>query len=198
MNYLYRVRSETSSRPACCISLVFCTPSQRMPPAAHQPQRRVADLTDNQLRHLLLTRLHPTVGVDAWGADRETLLEMALSNGIDYLSAADIEEVGPPQLETSAETRKFEKQVAARMKRIRERPSAGLSPSTKLYAQLFLLFGLLLFQSGRLDHIKKRFGVGKFKASPPPLPACDAPKWWQRPLPRAASNRAPKASASRP
>ena len=38
--------------------------------------RVVTDLSTDQLRHLLLAKLPPSVGVDAWGATRAELLEM--------------------------------------------------------------------------------------------------------------------------
>ena len=58
------------------------------------PPRVVGDLSTSQLRFLLLSKLPPQVGVEAWGADRNTLLEMASENGVQQLSKADIEEVG--------------------------------------------------------------------------------------------------------
>ena len=90
------------------------------------PLRRARDLTDTQLRHLLLASLHPTVAVDAWGADRETLVEMASSNGIDVLSKAQLEEVGPAQRGVDPQTAKFEKQPAARRSDLQSPLARGL------------------------------------------------------------------------
>lgn len=149
------------------------------------PLRRARDLTDTQLRHLLLASLHPTVAVDAWGADRETLVEMASSNGIDVLSKAQLEEVGPAQRGVDPQTAKFEKQLAARRRHMQAQRSVGLGANTKLYLQLAFCFLLVLFNTGRLEPLTTRLGmkVGSRRRAPP-LPACAAPKWWQQPLPR--------------
>ena len=47
-----------------------------------------SELTTSQLRHLLLTRLPMSTGVDCWGADRATLLEMAAAHGLHELTYA--------------------------------------------------------------------------------------------------------------
>ena len=47
------------------------------------------------MRVLLLAKLHPTQGVEVFGASRQDLLDMAKENGLHELSAADIEELGP-------------------------------------------------------------------------------------------------------
>ena len=134
---------------------------------------RASDLTNAQLRHLLLVRLHASVGVDAWGASREELLALAKEGGVDYLSTADLEEVGPAERQSTA---KYEADLKERM-RLRKQ-NVGLSPSAKLWAQMILLTVILLAQGGWIP-----IGPWKNKRKQPAPRICPPPRWWQRPLP---------------
>ena len=92
----------------------------------------VSELTDQQLRHLLIAKLNPTAGVEAWGADRATMLEMAQEHGIENLSKADLEEVGPA---VRSSTSSLESATKKKIDRAKAAQQVGISTSTKMYFQ---------------------------------------------------------------
>ena len=142
-----------------------------------RPPRVASDLTTPQLRHLLIAKLPATVGVEAWGADRETLLEIAQENGVHYLSMADIDEVGPADsMLNAAITEDITARRRARARKVQRHPSAGTQ--WKLYAQLMIIVIMTFIQSGRIPGVKQWLGL-----APPPLPPCPPVRWWQHTLP---------------
>ena len=128
-----------------------------------------SELTTSQLRHLLLTRLPMSTGVDCWGADRATLLEMAAAHGLHELTYADREEIGPcPEADTSGKSaaRDMEKRIS-RMRTRRQVDNRGFE--WKLYAQMFIGIAVVLLQGGRW---KVLLGIDV-------RPTCEEPRWYQ-------------------
>ena len=125
--------------------------TQRKAKAATSTQPRVvSELTDQQLRHLLIAKLHPTVGVAAWGADRGEMLEMAREAGIEILSKADLEEVGPAVRTSMGDCAQTES-TKKRIDRVKAAQQVGISTNTKIYFQLLLVVVVMIFkgQGGR-------------------------------------------------
>lgn len=137
-------------------------------------RRTVSDLSTLQLRDFLLTRLHATAAVDAWGADREGLLEIAAENGFHELTPSDLEEIGPPMeraSSTSSSRRRSEREAQQRVARFRaERQLEQRNSQRKLLAQVVVCVVVALIQASR-------------QRGAPPLPPCPEPRWWQRPVP---------------
>jgi hypothetical protein len=132
----------------------------------------IADLSDDQLRHLILVKLSADEGVNAWGANRAELMELASKNGIWRLNQEDLQEVGPA--EENQDTARFRKQLKSQMRARKERQQVGLSYSAKMYIQLLLLMVYVLVQREWIP-LKRWLGRGQ--------PQCPAPQWWQWSLP---------------
>ena len=144
---------------------------------------KVQHLTTAQLRNLLLIKLPMGVGVNAWGASREELLEMAAENGIDALTEDDMDEIGPAMPEKtkankSAEDTRFE--LEKRMNRARQARELA-RPQWKFTLQMVMVVIIGFLQGRKLDVIKVSLGLKE--APPPPLPRCEPLPWWQKPLP---------------
>ena len=161
-----------------------------MPPAPTPPPKLVSDLTAAQMRHLLIAKLPPSVGVDCWGATRETMLEIAEENGVRTLGPADLEEIGPADAVfytvNGARGERGRPQRRAR----RAPPDAG-GQQWKLWLQMVITSVAVLAHGGRLNDVKQWFGLA------PTLPACPPPSWWQRlapwePMPGAKGECVPK------
>lgn len=148
-----------------------------MPPVRKRPTpRTVDDLTVSQLRYLILAKLPPTVGVEAWGLDHEGLLELAKENGMTKLSAEDIEEVGdaaedPPKKSKKSPASDMER----RLGRVRDaRQMEQQRHQYKMTAQTLFIVVLTLVNGNRFFPIKQWLGL-----APPPPPPCAPPQWWQ-------------------
>jgi hypothetical protein len=117
----------------------------------------VNDLPTSQLRHLLLTRLHANVGVEAWGADRNRLLEIATDNGLHELSPRDLEEIGPIQPATARTERDPEREMRKRLARSQAaaRRVEQRNAHLKLVAQVVLACVLAMMHGGRLQRAKE-------------------------------------------
>ena len=143
------------------------------------PAATVADLSTSQLRHLLLTKLHPQRGVEAWGANHATLLEIAADNGIHRLSSSDLEEVGPADRPAA---RKHERRIANDFARARatRRTGAG-APSRSLSSQLVMLIIVVVLQGRRLLYSPGGTAIVEWLGYAPP--PCPPRPWWGRFLP---------------
>jgi hypothetical protein len=98
------------------------------------------------------------------------LLEIAQENGLNILSQADLEEVGPVD---AVQIAPIQAEVRAAYAHIRHRPQTGINSTVKLYLQLFICLAIVFLQS---DHGKQ------LRRWLRPLPVCAELSWWQMPL----------------
>ena len=147
----------------------------------HKP-RVVSDLSTSQLRTYLLSKLHPTIGVNAFGATRKELLEMADENELYVLSAMDIEDLGPEVPPASLSN--VAKDIEGRIKRGKHVRAQGRDAATwKLWAQTVVVVVIFLVRSDSFGFKQTLANWGLATPPPPKLPFCPPPRWWQRPLP---------------